>query len=63
MYSNEVLGPYWVGLCKYIRKGWESIWRQVQIVALEDVQVKFWYDKWCGERSLQDIFVAIFELA
>lgn len=26
-------------------------------------RIRFWYDKWCGERCLKDTFLDIFELA
>ncbi|KAG6707832.1 hypothetical protein I3842_06G052100 [Carya illinoinensis] len=61
--SNEFRGSHGVGLWKNIRNGWETFMRHTHIVVGDGSRVRFWHDKWCGERCLKDNFPAIFELA
>ncbi|XP_035544454.1 uncharacterized protein LOC108983424 isoform X2 [Juglans regia] len=61
--TNEVRGGYGVGLWRYIRGGWQCFENNVRFVVGQGTRIKFWQNVWCGERSLERAFPALYNIA
>jgi len=63
MLGKEVVGPFGVGVWKYIRKGWEVFSRFVTYEVGDGSKVRFWHDLWCVEQSLKISYLYLFSIA
>jgi hypothetical protein len=58
--TKVVEGPYGVGLWKHIQKGWGVFLRFISFGVGDGSHIRFWYDTWCGDRSLKEAFPELF---
>ena len=61
--SNEIRGPFGVGLWKEIIK--ESSWvkENWRFIVGNGTKIRFWLDLWCGTAPLRHSFPILFDLA
>jgi hypothetical protein len=56
-------GPHGVSLWKNIRGGWAKFERIIYFKVGNGAQIRFWYDTWCGDYPLKDIFPDLYCIA
>ena len=56
-------GRYGHGLWKSIRMGWEDFHRYIQYEVGMGNRVWFWLDCWCGDQSLKEAFLVLYDIA
>jgi hypothetical protein len=57
--SNEVFGPYGVGVWKNIRSGWKDFPRFVRLEVRDRSKIRFWQDVWCGFLDLEGFYPGV----
>ena len=48
-----------MGVWKALRSGWEALKDRIGFKVGSSNKVKFWIDKWCGDTTLRDLFLAL----
>ena len=61
--SNNPRGSHGVGLWKFIRAGWDTFFRFVQIRVGDGSRTRFWDDVWCLDVPLKEAFPGLYRLA
>ena len=61
--SNPVNSPYGVSLWKTISKDWPSFKQFISFDVGDGSRVSFWHDVWCGDRTLKEMYPALFAIA
>ncbi|KAG2691589.1 hypothetical protein I3760_08G015100 [Carya illinoinensis] len=61
--TKEVRGARGVGLWKYIRQDWGVFSRLTKLRLGEGNMIKVWYDTWCGNCALKELFPTLFRVA
>jgi hypothetical protein len=61
--SKEVIGPFGVGVWKYIRSGWESFSKFVRFEVVDWSKISFWHNAWCGKQLLKIYYPGLFSIA
>jgi hypothetical protein len=56
-------GPHGVSLWKNIRGGWAKFERFIYFKVGNGARIRFWYDTWCGDYPLKDIFPDLYCIA
>jgi hypothetical protein len=49
----EVIGPFGVGVWKYIWREWETFSKFVRFAVSDGSKVGLWHDVWCGEQPFK----------
>lgn len=62
-FPNAIDSPYGSGFWKGILRGWEAFVRHIRFDIGDGSSVRFWKDKWCGDRELWRAFPTLFSLA
>jgi hypothetical protein len=62
-YSKEVVGPFAVGVWKYIRRGWKFFSKVVRYEVGDGSKFMFWHDVWCGEQPLMISYPDLYSIA
>jgi hypothetical protein len=57
------MGPFKVGVWKFIRRGWKTFSKFVKYVVGEKSKVSFWHDVWCGNQQLKISYPDLFSIA
>jgi hypothetical protein len=53
---------YGVGLWKNIKRGWRKFSSHIRFEVGEGFNVRFWYDLWCGDMTLKDAFLVLYDI-
>ncbi|RVW54709.1 NADH dehydrogenase [ubiquinone] flavoprotein 2, mitochondrial [Vitis vinifera] len=61
--SKGVRDRYGVGAWKAIRNGWENFRSHSRFIIGHGTRLKFWKDLWCGNQSLEEAFLILFNLS
>jgi hypothetical protein len=61
--SNPVNSLYGVSLWKTISKDWPSFKQFISFDVGDGSGVSFWHDVWCGDRTLKEMYPALFAIA
>ena len=61
--SNPVNSLYGVSLWKTISKDWPSFKQFISFDVGDGSRVSFWHDVWCGDRTLKEMYPALFAIA
>jgi hypothetical protein len=56
-------GPHGVSLWKNIGGGWAKFERFIYFKVGNGARIRFWYDTWCGDYPLKDIFPNLYCIA
>ena len=54
---------YGVRVWKAIKSGWDGFKRKMTFKVGNGKRVKFWTDRWCGDKPLGDAFLMLFSIA
>uniref|UniRef100_A0A2N9EHP5 Reverse transcriptase domain-containing protein n=1 Tax=Fagus sylvatica TaxID=28930 RepID=A0A2N9EHP5_FAGSY len=61
--SKVPIGPYGVGLWKFIRHRWDKFSRLLKFEVGDGTNIRFWEDVWCGGEPLKDVFPELHRIA
>jgi hypothetical protein len=61
--SKVPIGPYGVGLWKFIRHRWDKFSRLLKFEVGAGTNIRFWDDVWCGGEPLKDVFPELHRIA
>ena len=59
---HEVRNRYKVSLWKVMRKEWNLLGSRVVFFVSNERRVRFWFDKWCGNKPLKHLFPFLFDI-
>jgi hypothetical protein len=62
-FSKEIVGPFGVGVWKYVRREWGVFSRFVRYEVGDGSTIKFSHDLWCGDEPLKVTFSELFSIA
>lgn len=57
---NELVDSYRVGVWKNIRRGWGICSSHTRFDVEDGVNVRFWHDLWCGDKTLKKAFLDLY---
>jgi hypothetical protein len=61
--GDEPFGPYGMGLCKNIRRGWGKFCSHTRFEVRNGSKFRLWHGLWCGDMALKEAFPVLFGIA